>query len=111
MSWVEQLKPEDEVQVEIIYPVEYAQRNLDTIGKYSAAIAMRCKAAAILEEDETEFLITGMSIVQVYTVEEAMKKFGVKLTHDSMRTGRINYIYFYADVQEMQDKMKRGEIQ
>lgn len=110
-NWVEELKPEDDVQVEVAYPVRYAKRNLNTIGKYSASIAMSCKAAALLEEGTTGFLVTGMTIAQIYAVEEAMKKFGVKLTHSVRRIDDVNYVYFCADVREMQEKMKRGEMQ
>lgn len=111
MSWVEELKPEDEVKVEIIYPAAYVEHNLLTTSKFASAISLRCKAAAILEEDMTEFLIWDMTILQVYSIEDALKKYGIELTHESgkLPSGR-RWTYFYADVTELQEKMKNGEM-
>jgi hypothetical protein len=109
-NWVEELKPEDDVHVEIIYPPEYVQKNLDTIGKYTSSITLMCRAAAVLEEAETSFLIKGMTVVQVYAVEKALRKFGIKLTHDIIRKRGLNYVHFHADIRELLEKMKHGEI-
>lgn len=48
MNWVEELKPDDDVTVEIIYPQFYVNYNMATTRKFSAAIAHYCKAAAVL---------------------------------------------------------------
>lgn len=111
MSWVEELKPEDEVEVEIIYPPAYVEACISTIGKYSRGIASLCKGAAILGEDETEFLVFDMLTVQVIVVEEAMKHFGIEMTHES---GRLpdgqRWTYFYADLKGLKEKMENGEL-
>ena len=69
MSWVEELKPDDDVEVEIIYPREYVEYSKNTISKYSRGISYLCKGAAILGEDETEFLVWDMTILQVNALE------------------------------------------
>jgi hypothetical protein len=99
MSWVEDLKPDDDATVEIIFPKFYVDYNLSTMKKYSQAAAYYCRAAATLGEDETEFLMFDMTVIQVYTLETAMKKFGVEMTHDHgyAKNGH-SWTYFYADV-------------
>ena len=71
----------DDIKVEIVLPQAYVDYSHATMRKYSAAIALLCKASAILEEDDTEFIINGMTLVQVQAIEEAMKMFGIELTH------------------------------
>ena len=110
-SWVEELKPEDEVIVEIIYPPEYVEYNLATTKKFSAAVAYYCKAAALLGEDETEFLISGMTVLQVYTIEEAMRKFGIEMDHEIIRLDDMNHVHFYADVRGLQKKLEEGDLE
>lgn len=112
MSWVEELKPEDDVTVEIIFPMEYVKHNLATMKKYSQAAAYYCRAAATLGEDEVEFLVFDMTVIQVYTLETAMKKFGIEMTHDHGYTkdGR-SWTYFYADVRELKKILEEnGEL-
>lgn len=84
----------EDIKVEIIFPEKYVQRNLETMSKYASAVAHLCKGGAILGEDEIEFTVEGMTVLQVYTVEKAMKKFGIELTHDHS----LNETVFYADV-------------
>lgn len=103
---------EGETKVEIIFPEKYVKHNMRTMRKFSAAVAHYCKAAAILGEDETEFLIFGMTIMQVVTIEEAMKSFGIELTHDfGMQSNEKSWVYFYADVRGLRERMERGEVQ
>lgn len=112
MSWVEDLKPDEEVQVEIIYPVPYLEYNLSTMKKYSAAAAFYCRAAATLGEDDIEFLMFDMTIMQVYTLESAMKEFGVEMTHDHeySKDGK-SWTYFYADVRGLKKILEeKGEL-
>lgn len=94
----------EDIQVEIIFPEKYVEHNLKTMSKYASAVAHLCKAGAILGEDEIEFVVEGMTVLQVYTIEDAMRKFGVELTHDHRR-GETT---FYADVTGLQ-KLLRGE--
>lgn len=104
MSWVEELKPDDDVTVEIIFPAEYIKYNMSTIRKFTQGIATLCKGAAILGEDETEFLVWDMTVLQVGAVEEAMKHFGIKMTHDhGCTTDGRTWTYFYADVRGLKD--------
>lgn len=69
MSWVEDLKPDDDVTVEIIYPPEYIKYCMSTMKKFTSGVATLCKGAAILGEDETEFLVWDMAILQVNILE------------------------------------------
>ena len=112
MSWVENLKPDDEVEVEIIYPRAYVEACLGTIRRYSQGIACLCKGAAVLGEDETEFLVYGMLTVQVLTIESAMRCFGIELTHESGRLpDGTRWTYFYADLKGLKKKMEAGEFE
>ena len=104
MNWVEELKPEDEVKVEIILPAEYVEYNTRTMSSYASTIAHLCQDGAILGKDRIKFVIEGMTVLQVYTAEDAMRKFGVELTHDH-KPGETT---FYADVTGLQ-KLLRGE--
>ena len=112
MSWVEELKPEDEVTVEIIYPPAYVEYSMSTIRKYSAGISHLCKGAALLGEDDTEFLVFDMTILQVITIEEVMRHFGIEMTHESgkLSDGR-RWTYFYADLTGLKEKMENGELE
>ena len=94
----------EDIQVEIIFPEKYVEYNLKTMPKYASAIAHLCKAGAILGEDEIEFAVEGMTVLQVYTVEKAMKKFGIEMTHDHSPIETV----FYADVSGLR-KILEGE--
>ena len=112
MSWVEELKPDDEVEVDIIYPTKYIEHNLSTMKKYSQAAAFYCRAAATLGEDDAEFLMFDMTVMQVYTLESAMKEFGIEMSHDFgfTKNGR-SWAYFYADVRGLRKILEeKGEI-
>ena len=111
MSWVEDLKPDDDVTVEIIYPQAYVELCLSTMKKYSSAAAFYCRAAATLGEDETEFLMFDMTIMQVYTLEMAMREFGIEMTHDHGHTkdGR-SWTYFYADVRGLKKILEENGL-
>ena len=112
MGWVEELKPDDEVEVEIIYPPAYVEYSLKTIRQYASGISHLCKGAAILGDDETEFLVFDMLMMQVLTIEEAMRCFGIELTHDcgKLSDGR-RWTYFYADLRGLKEKMESGEVE
>jgi hypothetical protein len=110
MGWVEELKPDDEVEVEIIYPPEYIEACMSTIRKYARGIACLCKGAATLGEDETEFLVWDMLIVQVITIEETMRQFGIEMTHESGKINGRRWTYFYADLTELRERMEDGEF-
>lgn len=111
MSWVEKLKPEDDVTVEIIYPAEYVEYCTSTMGRFAKGIACLCKGAVLLGDDETEFLVFDMMVVQVITVEEAMKQFGIELTHEmGVTDSGKRWTYFYADLKGLRKKMESGEI-
>lgn len=111
MSWVEELKPDDEVEVEIIYPKAYVEHNVSTMRRYAAGISNICKGYALLGETETEFLVFGMTVVQVITIEEVMRQFGIELEHDNgkLQDG-TRWTCFYADLRGLIEKMKEGEL-
>jgi hypothetical protein len=112
MSWVEDLKPEDDVKVEIIYPRRYVEQSMATIRKYSRGIACLCKGAAVLEEDDTEFLVFGINVLQTSIIEETFKRFGVEMEHEHGRlSDGTRWTYFYADVRELRKRMdENGEF-
>lgn len=109
MSWVEELGPEDEVEVEIIYPQFYADYNTSTIKKYSAAIANLCKGAALLGEDEAEFDVRGITVLQVITIEQAMRAFYVEMAHEFKRDEEGTYVHFYADISRLKMLLEEME--
>ena len=111
MSWVEELKPDDEVEVEIIYPKAYVDHNVSTMRRYAAGISSICKGYALLGEDETEFLVFGMTIVQVVSIEEIFKGFGIEMAHEHghLPNGE-RWTYFYCDLRGLKEKMEEGEI-
>lgn len=112
MSWVENLKPEDDVTVEIIYPAEYVEYSTNTMRRFAKGIACLCKGAALLGDDETEFLVFGMTVVQVITIEEAFHQFGVELTHEMGWTENgEHWTYFYADLKGLCEKLESGDVE
>lgn len=94
MSWVEELTPDDDVEVEFIYPQAYVEHNLSTMKKYSAAAAYYCRAAATLGYEKLRFKLPGITVVQTQCLEEAMKTYGIQMTHKYIDGVQ----YFYADV-------------
>lgn len=106
MNWVEQLKPDDDVAVEIIWPEEYTKQSLPTMSKYASAIAHLCKAAAILEDGETEFSVFGINVLQTILIETIFEDYGVQLAHEHrvLPSGE-RYIHFYADVRGLQERL------
>lgn len=106
MSWVEQLKPDDDVEVEIIYPREYVEYCMKTIRKYSRGMACLCKGAAVLGDDDTEFLVYGVTVLQTSILEEVFRKFGVELEHEhgTLPDG-TRWTYFYADLRGLRKRM------
>lgn len=107
MGWVEQLKPDDNVEVEIIYPREYVEYCMKTIRKYSRGMACLCKGAAVLGDDGTEFLVYGITVLQTSILEEVFRKFGVEMEHEhgTLSSG-IRWTYFYADVSELRKRLE-----
>jgi hypothetical protein len=106
MSWVEELKPEDDVEVEIIYPQTYIDYNMSTIRKYSAAISNICKGYAQSGEDYAEFHLYGMTIVQVISIEIIMKQFGIELAHEhKVLFDGERCTHFYADLRGLRKRM------
>ena len=97
-----QLTPEDDIEVAIILPDFYVDYNIKTITIFTKGIAHICKAAAILDKKEIEFEIEGMTIMQVYVVEDVMRKFGIEMTHDH----RVGHTTFYADVTGLRKLME-----
>lgn len=111
MSWVEDLKPEDDVCIEIIYPPAYAKACISSMSKYARGIACLCKGAALLGEDETEFFVFDMLTLQVNVLEKSMRAFGIDMTHESGKLpDGTRYTYFYADIRELREKLENGEF-
>ena len=101
---------DDELSVEIRFPKAYVDYNIASMKRFSSGISHLCKGAALLGEDETEFLVFGMTIMQVVTIEEAMKNFGIEMTHDS---GKLEdgsrWTYFYADLKGLRRRLENNE--
>lgn len=91
----------EDIQVEIIFPEKYVQRNLETMKQFAGAAAHYCKAAAILGQDDTSFMLVDISVLQVYSLEEAMKTYGIEMTHQIYRIEGKTCAYFYADIREL----------
>jgi hypothetical protein len=109
MSWVEELKPEDDVTVEIIYPPAYVEYSMSTIRKYSRGIAYLCKGAAVLGDDDTEFLVWGITVLQTTILEEVFRNFGVEMEHEHGRLpDGTRWTYFYADLRGLRKRMNEG---
>lgn len=99
---------DEDIQVEIIFPEKYVQRNLETMKQFAGAAAHYCKAAAILGQDDTSFTLAGISVLQVYSLEEAMKTYGIEMTHQIYRINGKTCAYFYADVRGLKEKLEGG---
>jgi hypothetical protein len=112
MSWVEDLKPDDDVTVEIIYPPEYIKYCMSTIKKFTSGVATLCKGAAILGDDDTEFLVYGMTVLQVITIEEIMRHFGIEMEHDMGKlSDGTRWTYFYCDIRGLREMLENGELE
>ena len=110
-SWVENIGPDDEVDVEIIYPRAYVDYNMSTIKKYASGISHLCKGAAVMGEDETDFIIWGITVLQTTILEEALRRFGIELEHEhgKLTTGE-RYTWFYADIRRLKEMLRDGEF-
>lgn len=111
MSWVEELKPDDEVTVEIRFPKEYVESSINGIHNFSSGISHLCKGAVLLGDDETEFFVEGINVMQVLSIEKVMREFGIEMTHDFGRLadGRT-WAYFYADLRGLRELFEGGEL-
>jgi hypothetical protein len=112
VSWVEELKPEDDVTVEIIYPREYVEYSMSTIRKYSRDISYLCKDAAVLGKDDTEFSVYDITVLQTIVLEKVFRKFGVEMTHEHGKlSDGTRWTYFYADLRGLRKRMNEdGEF-
>ena len=110
-SWVENIGPDDEIDVEIIYPKFYVDYNMATLKKFARGISYLCKGAALMGEDETEFLVWGITVMQTQIMENTLAKFGIKLEHEHGRleTGE-RWTYFYADLNGLKERLVDGEF-
>ena len=85
--------------VEIIYPKSYVDYNFSTIQRYPSGIASILKGHAMFGNEEVEFIVRGMTLLQVNTVEEAMRYFGVEMMHEhKVLPDGARETYFYADL-------------
>ena len=91
----------EDIQVEIIFPEKYVQRNLETMKQFAGAAAHYCKAAVILGQDDTFFTLVDISVLQVYSLEEAMKTYGIQMIHQIYCVEGKTCARFYADVREL----------
>ena len=96
----------DDIKVEIIYPEPYVKKITSTIGKFSQAVALLCKAAAILGEDKTSFRLKDISVLQVHVLERVYRKFGVVIEHELERVDGQTIAYIFADVSEFRRRME-----
>ena len=109
MGWVEELKPDDDVEVEIIYPEFYIEHNLTTMRRYAAGISNICKGYALLGEDAAEFIVFGLTVVQVYSLEEVLKRYGIEMEHEhGLMPDGSRWTYFYADITKLKQYLEEG---
>ena len=99
----------EDIEVEILFPEELVAHCMATTKRFSSAIAYYCKAAAALGQDETEFGVSGMSVLQVGPIEDAMQLFGVKMEHEIERVDGENLVWFYADISELRKRLEEVE--
>jgi hypothetical protein len=110
MSWVEELKPDDEVEVEIIYPSFYVNYAVETMSRFSEAASLHCKAAALLGKDSVKFTIPGITIIQCVSLKEVLAQFGVKMKYK--RVGEkdgVKLTRFECDISELRRKMEESK--
>lgn len=89
----------DDFNVEIIYPESYIERCCATMRKYTRGVALLLKGKATLGEDNAEFIVWDMTLLQVQALEEAMRMFGIEMTHDfGLCEDGHSWTYFYADI-------------
>lgn len=103
------IDPSDDIKVEIIFPEKYLEDNVKTMKKFSAAAAHYCKAAALLGENMTIFTLSGISVLQTYSLEEALKVYGVEMIHELYRMDGKTYACFFADVRGLKEKLEGGD--
>lgn len=103
------IEPSDDIKVEIIFPEKYLEDNVKTMKKFAAAAAHHCKAAALLGENTTIFTLSGISVLQTYSLEEALKVYEVEMTHDLYRADGKTCACFYADVRGLKEKLGGGD--
>lgn len=112
MSWVEELTPDEEVEVEIIYPKAYVDMCMSTIKKHTKNIAYLCKEAVLVGDDDTEFIVLDMLVEQVLCIEKAMRHFGIEMTHESGKlSDGTRYTHFYADLIGLKEKLENGDLE
>jgi hypothetical protein len=103
------IDPSDDIKVEIIFPEKYLEDNVKTMKKFSAAAAHYCKAAALLGENMTIFTLSGISVLQTYSLEEALKVYGVEMIHELYRMDGKTCACFFADVRGLKEKLEGGD--
>lgn len=103
------IEPSDDIKVEIIFPEKYVENNVKTMKKFSAAAAHYCKAAALLGENMTIFTLSGISVLQTYSLEEALKVYGVEMIHELYRMDGKTCACFFADVRGLKEKLEGGD--
>ena len=103
------IEPSDDIKVEIIFPEKYLEDNVKTMKKFAAAAAHHCKAAALLGENMTIFTLSGISVLQTYSLEEALKVYGVEMIHELYRMDGKTCACFYADVRGLKEKLEGGD--
>lgn len=53
-------------------------------------------------------MLVGISVLQVYSLEEAMKTYGIEMTHQIYRIDGKTCAYFYADVRGLKRLLEGG---
>lgn len=99
----------DDIKVEIIYPEPYIKKIVSTTGKFSQAVGLLCKAAAILGEDKTSFKLKDISILQVLALERVFRKYGVIIDYKLERVDGQTVAHISADVSELRRRMEEEE--
>lgn len=112
MGWAEELESYDEdATVEIRFPAKYVEYSIQGMKRYSAGISHLCKGAALLGDTETEFLVYDMTVMQAVTIKEVMARFGIAIEYECGKLpDGTRWVYFYADLHGLIEKMKEGEL-
>ena len=101
---------DEDIKVEIIWPQEYVDKNLSTMGKFTSAVLLLCRAAVVLGQEEYAFVLEDISVVQIYALTETVKKYGIELEHIIYREDGMTCADFYANVRGFRKYLEESDV-
>lgn len=104
MGQLEQSNPEEEIKVEILYPKEYTSQSLLTMKQWSAMVMHICQYAKLRNQDQINFVLVGLTVLQVYALKQSMLYYGISLIHQIKRVNNLNFVWFNANLTNLKIK-------